>query len=128
MKPVIGGGLASAQPTRINPRALPTETKVESGTSQSKSGTSVKLSNSGISQDFRFRVEGAGLAAVLSKDRARDQIGGLGILEVPHYRGTSLIRNRLPLGPYSSIYLGSYGGLRGGAVSYGRGTHVHPKP
>ena len=29
------------------PRALPTETKVESGTSQSKSGTSVNLSNSG---------------------------------------------------------------------------------
>ena len=28
-------------------RALPTETKVESGTSQSKSGTSVNLSNSG---------------------------------------------------------------------------------
>ena len=27
-------------------RALPTETKVESGTSQSKSGTSVNLSNS----------------------------------------------------------------------------------
>ena len=28
-------------------RALPTETKVESGTSQSKSATSIKLSNSG---------------------------------------------------------------------------------
>ena len=28
-------------------RALPTEKKVESGTSQSKSGTSVELSNSG---------------------------------------------------------------------------------
>ena len=28
-------------------RALPTETKVESGTSESKSGTSVNLSNSG---------------------------------------------------------------------------------
>jgi len=29
-------------------KALPTETKVESGTSQSKSGTSVNLSNSGF--------------------------------------------------------------------------------
>ena len=39
--------------THIHPlcfsRALPTKTKVESGTSQSKSGTSVNLSNSGIS-------------------------------------------------------------------------------
>ena len=32
---------------RSPPRALPTETKVESGTSQSKSGTSVNLRNSG---------------------------------------------------------------------------------
>ena len=32
-------------------RALPTETKVESGTSQSKSGTSVNLSNSGNPSD-----------------------------------------------------------------------------
>ena len=31
----------------LSVRALPTETKVESGTSQSKSGTSVSLSNSG---------------------------------------------------------------------------------
>ena len=30
-------------------RALPTETKLESGTSRSKSGTSVKLSNNGLS-------------------------------------------------------------------------------
>ena len=30
------------------------------------------------------------------------------------YKGTSLIRNRLPLGPYSSICLGSYGGPGGG--------------
>jgi len=34
-------------------RALPTETKVESGTSQSKSGTSVNLSNSGHLQYFQ---------------------------------------------------------------------------
>ena len=34
---------------RSPPRALPTETKVESGTSQSKSGTSVNFSNSGNS-------------------------------------------------------------------------------
>ena len=32
---------------RIPQRALPTETKVESGTFQSKAGTSVNLSNSG---------------------------------------------------------------------------------
>ena len=32
---------------RFPPRALPTETKVESGTSQSKSGIFVNLSNSG---------------------------------------------------------------------------------
>ena len=31
-----------------SPTALPTETKVESGTSESKSGTSVKSSNSGV--------------------------------------------------------------------------------
>ena len=40
-----------------------------------------------------FRVQGLGL-------------GG--------HRGTSLIRNRLPLGPYSSIYLGLYGFPSGG--------------
>ena len=33
---------------RSPPRALPTETKVESGTSQNKNGTSVHLSDSGI--------------------------------------------------------------------------------
>ena len=41
------------------------------------------------------------------------------------YRGTSLIRNTPLLGPYSrTMHLGSYGGPRGGAVSYERGTHV----
>ena len=30
------------------------------------------------------------------------------------YRGTSLIRNRAPLGPYGSIWLGPYGGPEGG--------------
>jgi hypothetical protein len=39
----LGAQLAAAP----NPRALLTETKVESGMSQSKSGTSVNLSNSG---------------------------------------------------------------------------------
>ena len=34
-------------------RALPTETKVESGTSQRKSGTSVNLSNSGTLRQVR---------------------------------------------------------------------------
>ena len=56
--------------------ALPTETKVESGTSQSKSGTSVNLSSSG-NHDEPWRP-------------------------CWHpYRLTSLIRNCLLLGPYS---------------------------
>jgi len=40
-------GLAFPNRDWSNPTFLPTETKVESGTSQSKSGTSVNLSNSG---------------------------------------------------------------------------------
>jgi len=40
---------------RSPPRALPIETKVEDGTSQSKSGTSVNVSNSG----FRSQVDAA---------------------------------------------------------------------
>ena len=42
------------------------------------------------------------------------------------YGGTSLIRNRLPLGTYSSMSLGPYDGPRGGggAISYERGTPV----
>ena len=44
------------------------------------------------------------------------------------YRGTSLIRNRAPLGPYSSICLGPYCGPRGGTVSYERRTPVSPPP
>ena len=39
-------------------------------------------------------------------------------------RGTSLIRNRPPAGPYISTCLGPCDGLRGGAVSYERGTPV----
>ena len=39
-----------------SPQALPTETKVESRTSQSKSGTSVNLSNSGICTHIRVRA------------------------------------------------------------------------
>ena len=51
-------------------RALPTETKVERGTSQSKSGTSVNLCDSGKTgwgqvslhlEDFDARLEQAGL-------------------------------------------------------------------
>jgi len=34
------------------------------------------------------------------------------------YRGTSLIRKPLPLGPYSRAILGPYGGPRGVAISY----------
>jgi len=39
-------------------RALPTETKVESGTSQSKSGTSLNFSNSGFSAGGAASVRG----------------------------------------------------------------------
>ena len=45
----------------------------------------------------------------------------------PPYRGTSLTRNTPSVGPYSSICLWPYGGPRGGAVSYGRGTPVASK-
>ena len=38
---------------RSPPRAMPTETKVESGTSQSKSGTSVNLSNKWKTLNYR---------------------------------------------------------------------------
>ena len=40
------------------------------------------------------------------------------------YSGASHIRNTPPVGPCSSICLGSYGGPRGGAFSYERGTPV----
>jgi len=44
--------------------------------------------------------------------------------QVP-YRGTSLIRNRNPLGPYRKPMPGV---LAGWAFSYGRGTPVYPEP
>jgi len=40
------------------------------------------------------------------------------------YRGSSLMRKRHPPGPYCRHMLGPYGGPRGGAVSYERGTPV----
>jgi hypothetical protein len=40
------------------------------------------------------------------------------------YGGTLLIRHSLPLGTYSSICLGPYGGPRGETASYERGTPV----
>ena len=43
-----------------------------------------------------------------------------------NYRGTSLLGNRLPLGPYSSTCLGPYGDPRGGSVSDERGTPEIP--
>ena len=47
----------------------------------------------------------------------------------PNYRGTSLMRNRPPLGPYSSICLGPYGGpMGGGAIFYERGAPVDSEP
>ena len=45
-----------------------------------------------------------------------------------HTWGTSLIRNRPPLGPYSRTCLVSYGGPEGGTVSCERGSPVHPAP
>ena len=44
------------------------------------------------------------------------------------YRETSLIRNSLPLGTYSSICLGPYGGPGGGVVSHEQGTPTDHKP
>jgi len=47
-------------------RALPTETKVESGTSQSKSETSVNLSNSGnLGRDEGVQATARGIGAVI---------------------------------------------------------------
>ena len=40
------------------------------------------------------------------------------------YMGPSLVRNRVPLGPYSSICLGPYGGPKRAGGSCERGTPV----
>ena len=53
--------LDSVQDFPLQTRALPTETKVESRTSHSQSGTSVNLGNSGKS--LHFSVWGGGLTA-----------------------------------------------------------------
>ena len=46
--------------------------------------------------------------------------------EAGAYRGAWLIRNTPLLGPYSKLYLESYGGPREGrVVAYERGTPVH---
>ena len=47
---------------------------------------------------------------------------------IHNYRGTSLIRNRNPLRPNSSLCLGSWGVLVGAAISHERGTPVNQKP
>ena len=60
--------------------ALPTETKVESGTSQSKSGTSVNLSNSG---DLRGEEE-LELVLALAVHEARAQPQQPLLRQVPH--------------------------------------------
>ena len=39
--------------------------------------------------------------------------------------GSSLVRKRLPLGPYGSICLGSHGGPRGGGHFLMGAVHVH---
>ena len=36
----------------------------------------------------------------------------------PPYRGTSLTRNRLPVGPHRKVCLGPYGDTRGVAISH----------
>ena len=57
-------------------RCLPTETKVESGTSQSKSGTSVNLSNSGNRRIIDPRnVSRSGLICREGFDSSADQKG-----------------------------------------------------
>jgi len=44
------------------------------------------------------------------------------------YRGTSLIRIAPPVGPYSNLMQGTYGGPMGLGVSYQRGTPVQHAP
>ena len=46
--------------------------------------------------------------------------------EIVLYRGTSSIRNRLPVGPYSRAMSRALVVLGGGAVYYERGTRVGP--
>ena len=58
-------------------RALPTETQVESGTSQSKSGTSVNLSNSGFTV-----AAGEGVCLVRQLQRSRGQQRSWGLQRV----------------------------------------------
>ena len=55
------------------PRALPTETKVESGTSQSKSGTSLNLSDSGDLQSADAAASGPPEVARIVPE-GRDQV------------------------------------------------------
>jgi len=61
----------------------------------------------------------------------REALGGgvEGVLRDKTYRGTSLIRNRHPVGPYSRtmprLIWWCWGGVE---VSYERGTPVLPKP
>ena len=55
------------------------------------------------------------------------EIGGVRVsrlLALATYRGTSLIRTASSLDPTVGLCLGPYGGPRGGAISYKRGTPV----
>ena len=52
-------------------RALPTETKVESGTSQSKNGTSVNLSNSGKRKPVQRKHLGTGFRSTRDASRPK---------------------------------------------------------
>jgi len=69
---------------------------------------------------FPFRSE-AGRASPAASSRWR---GCTTSTLVRGYRGTSLIRNSAPLGPYSATMPGALWTPRGGAVSYERGTPV----
>ena len=114
-------------------RALPTETKVENGTSQSKSRTSVNLSNSG--ELLPAARNPCGTCPLAHQATASERRGislncgkdfyleakALSVIHVPcsldsgllggecPYRGTSLIRNNPSLGPYSRLMSGALG-------------------
>ena len=87
------------------PRTLPTRIKAESGTSQSKSGTSIDLSDSGS-----FGVAGLQVFQRHVCDRGAGGRGDRRWLRTPlgqppppssHHRGASRIKNSAPLGPCS---------------------------
>ena len=81
-----------------------------------------------LGDNFRLRHKAGNLnttGAEKAADRLLRGASSLADCYGSRYRGTSLIRNSLPLGPYSRTMPWPYGGLtRGGALSYERGTPV----